>query len=84
MAARCHTSPPLPEGAKLIDVSSEKCRCYHYADGKKYHIDYPVELYILQNGSHRVIDEEGRTHRPTPGYLAISWIAKPGQPAFVA
>jgi hypothetical protein len=67
-----------------LDISSEKCRCYHYNDGQKYRIDYPKRLYLLKGGSHRVVDESGTTHRPTPGWLAISWTPKDGQPAFVA
>lgn len=74
----------LPEGTKILDISSEKCRCYVYPGGEKYRIDYPVTLYILQNGSHRVVDEDGFTHRPTPGWLGLSWMPKVGSPAFVA
>ena len=77
-------APTLPAGTKTLDITSERCRCYHYEGGKHYDIPYPVTAYILPNGSHRVVDEEGRTHRPTPGWLAISWQSKPGLPAFIA
>lgn len=72
-------APPAP-----LDISSEAFRIYAYANGQRFRINAPVSLYVLDGGSHRVIDEEGMTHRPTPGWLAISWKPKPGQPAFVA
>lgn len=67
-----------------LDITSELYRIYAYADGKRYRISNPEQLYVLDNGSHRVVDSDGVTHRPTPGWLAISWKPKPGQPPFVA
>jgi hypothetical protein len=67
-----------------LDISSELFRVYAYPDGQRFRINAPVSLYVLDSGSHRVVDEEGITHRPTPGWLAISWKPRPGQPAFVA
>lgn len=67
-----------------LDISSEAFRIYAYADGKRFRINAPVSLYVLEGGSHRVVDGDGMTHRPTPGWLAISWKPKPGEPAFVA
>ncbi|WP_103727262.1 hypothetical protein [Novosphingobium sp. HII-3] len=74
------------EAAKpeLIDITSEMYRIYCYANGARFRINHPEQLYVLDGGSHRVVDSEGVTHRPTPGWLAISWKPKPGQPAFVA
>lgn len=77
-------APVLPPRSVTLDVTSEKCRIYTYASGERFHISYPITVYVLPNGSHRVVDEEGMTHRPTPGWLAISWCPKPGEPAFVA
>lgn len=67
-----------------IDITSEIYRIYVYKDGQRFRINNPVELFVLDSGSHRVVDSDGVTHRPTPGWLAISWKPKPGQPAFVA
>lgn len=67
-----------------VDISSEEWRTYTYAGGNAVTIDAPQLLYVMPSGSHRIVDNEGRTHRPTPGYLMITWQSKPGQPAFVA
>lgn len=76
----------LSDLAKIepIDISSETYRIYTYPNGSKLRIDAPENLYILANDSHRVIDMDGVTHRPTPGFLSISWKPRPGAPAFVA
>lgn len=66
-----------------IDISTEQWRLYTYADGT-YRIDAPVALHITDSGSHRVIDADGVTHRPTPGWLGLSWKPRDGQQAFVA
>lgn len=71
----------LPEP---LDISSEQFRIYAYKDGRRFRVSNPERLYVLENGSHRVIDGDGMVHRPTPGWLAISWMPKPGAPAFVA
>lgn len=67
-----------------LDISSEQFRVYAYPNGHRYRITHPERLYVLPNGSHRVIDSEGMVHRPTPDWLAISWKPKPGAPEFVA
>lgn len=72
---------------KPVDISSEQYREYHYADGGLYRIDTPVSLYVFEGKSgwtQRVVDAAGVTHRPTPGWLAISWKPKDGTPPFVA
>ncbi len=69
-----------------LNISSEEYRVYHYRDGS-YRIESPVELYKHDGSSgmtHRVIDAAGLTHRPTPGWLGLSWKPRDGQPAFVA
>lgn len=74
------------ESAKpqALDITSEMYRIYAYKDGGRFRINNPEVLYILDSGSHRVIDSDGVTHRPTAGWLGISWKPKPGSPAFVA
>lgn len=72
------------QDASSIDISSEQYRYYTYADGSRFTIVDPVRLAVMPNGSHRVVDASGETHRPTPGYLAVSWKPKDGAPAFVA
>jgi hypothetical protein len=72
---------------KEIDISSEEYRIYTYADGSTYRIDRPLKLFVIegeQRDSHRVVDEAGVTHRPTLGYVGISWKPRVGAPAFVA
>lgn len=70
-------------GKQPIDISSEQYREYSYPDGSKFRIDGPIALHIV-DGSHRVIDADGVTHRPERGYIGISWKPKAGAPAFVA
>lgn len=67
---------------KSQDISNEEFRVYTYANGATLTIHSPEELYVLPNGSHRIVDESGLTHRPTPGWLGISWKPRPGTPAF--
>lgn len=67
-----------------LDLTSEEFREYVYDDGNVLLIKAPVELYITETGSHRVVAADGRTYRPTPGYLGIAWKPKVGEPAFIA
>lgn len=69
---------------KHIDVTSEAYRTYTYGDGKRYRIDRPKHVYVLRDGSHRVVDEDDVTHRPSRDWVGLSWKPKAGQPAFVA
>jgi hypothetical protein len=68
---------PIP---KPHDISVEQFREYVYPNGDKLRITGPKELYIMANGSHRVVDASGLTHRPTPGYLGIAWKQSDGRP----
>jgi hypothetical protein len=62
-------SPP-----QAINISSEDYREYTYANGVKFRINDPVDLYLLDDGkSHRVVDHAGVTHRPERDWIAISW-----------
>lgn len=66
-----------------VDISSELYRVYTYANGDKFRINNPVSLFLLDGGdSHRVIDAAGVTHRPTRGWVGLSWKPKPGEKAF--
>lgn len=67
-----------------IDISSEEYRTYTYAGGSQFTIMAPCKLNVMPNGSHRVIDQGGITHRPSPDFVGISWKPRPGEPAFVA
>ena len=67
-----------------LDITSEQYRIYAYKDGGRYRINNPDRLYVLESGSHRVIDGDGVVHRPERGWLAISWKPKAGAPEFVA
>jgi hypothetical protein len=67
-----------------LSLESEAFREYIYEDGNVLVIVEPTELFITESGSHRVVAADGRTYRPTPGYLGIAWKPKTGQPAFVA
>lgn len=68
----------------IVDVSSEDFREYIYGNGGKFRINRPVTLYVLANGSHRVVAENGLTYRPERGYVGISWLPKKGEKPFVA
>lgn len=65
------------------DISSEEYRLYTYPDGSKFRIEAPLRVFVTESGSHRVIDAAGLTHRPTPGYIGLTWKSRPGEPAFV-
>lgn len=73
----------IPEKAGT-DISSESYRIYTYANGSQFRIDSPETLHVLASDNHRVIDADGVTHRPTRGWVGISWKPRPGAPAFVA
>ena len=66
-----------------VDISSEEYRIYTYPDGSIFKIDEPISLVITDSGSHRVIDKAGLTHRPTPGFVGISWKPRDGAAPFV-
>jgi len=67
-----------------LDISMEEFRLYTYADGSTFRISEPDTLWILDSGSHRVGDRAGLVHRPTPGWVGISWKPVPGAVRFVA
>lgn len=67
----------------VTDISSESFRIYTYANGDSFRINSPKELYVLAVDNHRVVDDEGMSHRPTRGWVGISWMPRLGAPAFV-
>ncbi|MDT0507556.1 hypothetical protein [Novosphingobium sp. MMS21-SN21R] len=67
-----------------IDTSSEEVRTYVYGDGAEYSVPDPMTVFVLESGSHRVVDRDGWVHRPEKGWIAIKWKPLNGQPAFVA
>lgn len=66
----------------IIDVQDEQYREYTYPGGEKFRITAPAYVYVLANGSHRVVDFNGVTHRPQRGFVGISWKPKNGAPPF--
>lgn len=67
-----------------LSLVSEEFREYIYEDGNVLVIKDPLELFITANGTHRVVASDGRTYRPSPGYLGIAWKPRAGAPAFIA
>lgn len=69
------------------DISSEVARVYHYADGYKFQVTEPSELNIqpssLGGHAHRIKTVSGEGVYIAPGWRAISWKPKEGQPIFV-
>ena len=72
-----------------IDLTTEEYRTYTYAPFGTYTIKNPVKLFVMpgegsEDGSHRVVDADGVTHRPAKGWVGLSWKPRAGQPPFVA
>lgn len=67
------------------NIQDESWREYVYPDGSVYRINSPYMLWIFEGKSgwtQRILDTDGVTHRPQPGWLAIRWEARPGHPAW--
>lgn len=67
------------------DITNEEYRVYSYANGAEYRIDGPQQLYIFEGKSgwtQRIVDANGVTHRPSPGFVAIRWKPTAGTLAF--
>lgn len=69
----------MSENHTSHEISNEVFREYVYPDGSVFRIERPTHLFIL-NGSHRVVDAAGVTHRPERGYLGIRWQQNDGKP----
>ena len=74
------------EQNKWLDISSEEWREYIYADGVTLRVVAPTKINIspssLGGHSHRIQQESGRGIYVAPGWIAIRWEPKPGQPIF--
>jgi hypothetical protein len=66
---------------EFVDISSEEFRQYAF-ENSTIEIVEPVLLSVSESGAHRIFDAEGVSHYISPGWLAISWKAKPGRPHF--
>ena len=51
--------------------TNESYRTYHYPNGESYTINNPVQLYILEDGGHRVTDGT-QAHVIRRGWVAIT------------
>lgn len=71
---------------KWNDISSEVYREYLYADGSILHVDSPTLLNVSESSlgghAHRVQTASGYGYYVAPGWQAIRWQAKEGQPLF--
>lgn len=66
-------------------IDGEHWREYVYPDGTVYRITDPLLLFIFEGKSgwtQRVVDRDYVVHRPKPGWNAIRWKMRVGQPYF--
>jgi len=68
---------------EFTDISSEEYRTYRFVDGS-FTINRPLSLSVSPSGGHRVFDASGRSHYIPTGWIHLEWMAKAGQPNFVA
>jgi hypothetical protein len=71
-------------GLEFTNISSELWRCYVYTTEEAFRVDRPVALHVSESGGHRIFTEEGASLYIAPGWKALVWEAKEGQPHFVA
>lgn len=69
---------------EFTDISSEDMRTYLLANGQTIQILHPQWLSVSSSGNHYVVAEDGGVYVIAPGWLALSWMPKAGQPHFVA
>lgn len=72
---------------EFIDISSEQYREYSFtgpAGIVKLRIEAPTHLSVSESGGHRVFDAAGVSHYIPKGWVHLSWMAKSGEPNFVA
>ncbi|WP_242136959.1 hypothetical protein [Sphingomonas sp. TREG-RG-20F-R18-01] len=67
----------------FIDISMEASRTYIFHD-VELTIDNPTHLHVSESGGHRIRTADGLGHYIVPGFCAIEWMPKEGQPTFVA
>lgn len=70
-------------GLDFTDISSELERTYIYPKLEQVFVCNPVALHVSDSGGHRIHTEDGTSYYIKPGWLAIKWKVKPGQPNFV-
>ncbi len=76
---------------KWHDISTELFRAYIYSDNSKLIIDRPLSLAVKRGpggrDSHRLVAEtaggQKRAYYVAPGWRAIEWAVKEGEPMFV-
>lgn len=70
-------------GLEFVDISSESSRYYDFGERGIVTIEAPLKLNVSTNGGHRIFDENGKSHYIATGWIALSWVARDGQPNFV-
>jgi hypothetical protein len=69
---------------QFIDISSEASRTYNFGGKGFVRIDSPEKLSVSSSGGHRVFSRDGKSHYIPTGWIQLSWIAREGEPHFVA
>lgn len=68
---------------EFTDISSEKYRCYKWADGGQVMINHPTHLNVSKSGGHRILDARGVSHYIPSGWIHLYWEVIEGFPNFV-
>lgn len=84
--ALIHQSKLPYEFDRHLSLTSELYREYVSEDGNVYRIEHPFSLFILLDGSHRIVDIDGVTHRPPKfgDQYVVRWLSRKDYPYFVA
>lgn len=72
---------------EFIDISSEQFREYSFVGPQglvTLRIENPTHLSVSESGGHRVFDAAGVSHYIPKGWVHLGWMAKSGEPNFVA
>lgn len=70
-------------GNEFTDISTERWRRYHYADGSQLFINKPLKLHVSESGGHRIFATDGISRYIKPEWRHIEWMAKDGKPHFI-
>jgi len=68
---------------KEIDISMEQTRVYGYKD-RDLVIQWPIKLFITEDGGHRVQDSEGWVYYVNKDWETLKWMPKDPYMAVVA
>lgn len=68
---------------EFTDISSEVSRMYMFNNGNTLEIEHPQFLSVSDSGNHYVVDVKSRVYVVAPGWMALTWQPKAGQPHFV-